>query len=178
MVIVLRTSNFSPQGSPSYRATTDASGNYHITDVPLGSYQLSPIAPGYVSGNQKVVIVGEGEAVADFDFALVRGGVVTGRVTDADGRPVIEERVYLLAADTAPQPGMMSEPSAGTTTDDRGIYRMFGIKDGRYRVAVGKSDRSFFDSVTIGRKLYQQTFHPDVSDPTKATVVVVGERGK
>ncbi len=85
MVIALRASGFNPQPSPLYNATTDQDGNYRITDVPPGSYQIAPIAPAYViSGNPKVVIIGEGEAVEDFDFALVRGGMVTGRVTDAD----------------------------------------------------------------------------------------------
>lgn len=175
MTVLLRASGFNQTPSPSYRATTDAEGNYRIADVPPGSYQIAPSAPSYViSGNQKVVIIGEGEAVEDFDFAVVRGGVVTGKVTNADGRPVIEERVYLVAADPAPQQGFMGNQQ-GAVTDDRGVYRIFGIKEGRYRVAVGKSERSFFESVANGRKLYQQTFHPDVSDPMKATIIEVGE---
>ncbi len=175
IVIAIRASGFSPQPTPSYKGTTDAEGNYRIGEIPPGSYQVAPIAPAYVlSGNQKVVIITEGEAVEDFNFALVRGGVVTGRVTDAEGRAVIEERVYLVSPDPPPQQGTMAS-TQGAATDDRGIYRIFGIREGRYRVAVGKNDRSFFDSVTVGRRMYQQTFHADASDPTKAMILVVGE---
>ena len=31
-----------------------------------------------------------GESTEGVDFALTEGGVITGRVTDAEGRPVVE----------------------------------------------------------------------------------------
>lgn len=174
VVVSLAKSGFSPQPPVTYKATTDLEGNYRIAEIPPGSYNIAPIAPVYVASgvNTRTVILGEGEAVEGYDFSLVRGGVITGKVTDADARPLIEERVYLVSVDAGPQSNIGAEP--GAMTDDRGVYRMFGIKAGRYRVAVGKSDRNFYDAYN-GKKLYPQTFYPDTPDSSKATTVEVGE---
>src|SRR5438132_8831896 len=97
IVVGLRVSQPTTPFEPSLRATTDQEGRYRLTDVPAGTYQVTPSAPALVgadinSRSQTVVIL-EGESVDGIDFVLVRGGVITGKVTDAEGRPVIEERV-------------------------------------------------------------------------------------
>ena len=38
------------------------------------------------------MILTEGESVDGIDFTLVKAGVITGKVLDADGKPVVEER--------------------------------------------------------------------------------------
>src|SRR5262249_33628236 len=83
-------------GEGYQRTTTDLDGFYRISNVAPGSYTIMAAAPAFVSdprytGNQKNVLVGEGENVEEINFGLVRGGVITGRVTDADGRAVIEQ---------------------------------------------------------------------------------------
>jgi hypothetical protein len=74
--------------------TTDQQGNYRIPNISPGQYQILPAAPQFVLKGEapaKTVIVNEGENLENVDFTLVRGGVITGKVTDADGRPMIEE---------------------------------------------------------------------------------------
>jgi len=71
---------------------------------------------------------------------LVKGGVITGKITDVEGRPLIEEWVYLFDAEpalkqTAEKIGNVRVRDG--QTDDRGIYRIFGVAAGRYKVAVG-----------------------------------------
>jgi Carboxypeptidase regulatory-like domain len=178
IVVGLRVSNVGPQSGPSYKATTDHEGTYRISDVPAGNYRITPMAPAYVGGGpdsagNKGILLADGETVQDIDFALVPGGVVTGKVTDAEGRPLIEERVYLVSADAAERPEL--GPRDNDQTDDRGIYRIFGIRAGRYKVAVGRNDRSFFDSVMSARQIYKQSFYPNGNDSAKATIVEVGE---
>ncbi|MDQ2974313.1 MAG: carboxypeptidase regulatory-like domain-containing protein [Acidobacteriota bacterium] len=170
-----------PPGS-IFKNTTDAEGNYHITNVPAGNYLVAPIAPAFVVSDLssfgergKALLLAEGESVDGIDFSLVRGGVITGKVTNADGRPVIEERVYLVPVDPTATNQRGAYQFNGVQTDDRGIYRMFGLDPGRYKVAVGQSgDRPSMNGMP-GRPSYQQTFHPDVSDISKATVVEVTE---
>mgnify|MGYP003694673385 CR=1 FL=1 len=80
----------------------------------------------------------EGEVITKIDFALVRGGVVTGRITDADGHPLIGEHVSVLLKDapaTARQ--MMMFGGSRNQTDDRGVYRVYGLSPGSYKVSVG-----------------------------------------
>src|SRR6266567_3592048 len=181
IVVGLRVSQPTSPYEPSLRATTDQEGRYRLTDVPAGTYQITPAAPAFVgadinSRSQTVVIL-EGESVEGIDFALVRGGVITGKVTDAEGRPVIEERVSLFSANQPPNPRASAPqlyPITISQTDDRGIYRMFGLTAGRYKVATGDDENGFFDA--SGRRAsYKRTFHPDVTDPAQATVVEVTE---
>jgi len=163
---------------PTFKGTTDQDGKYRIVDVLPGSYDIAPVAPAYVvsdaqSGRGKMVVLAEGESVDGIDFALVRGGVITGKVTDADGRPVIEQRVSLISADPQTNPRAVYSFS-GVQTDDRGIYRMFGLAAGSYKVSVGQGEDRFYTSVS-GRPVYKQTFYPDVADANKATIVEVTE---
>jgi hypothetical protein len=180
IVILLNQSGYyGPRsGMTSYRATTDQEGNYRITDVLPGSYQIVPFARAYVladsaTGGSKSIILAEGESVENVDFALVQGGVVTGKVTDSAGRPLIEQRVGLIPI-SEEQSNFIRRGSDGQT-DDRGVYRLFGIPPGRYAVGIGTDDRTFYDTVATGRRSFSQTFYPNASDIAKATVIEVGE---
>src|SRR6185369_10927470 len=142
------------------RATTDQDGNYRIANVPPGSYEVMPSAPAFVPSDlkeqrNKTVLVAEDENVDNINFALVRGGVITGKVTDADGRPVIQQQVNLYRVETFDQQ-QQGQPrriyaNARGQTDDRGMYRVFGLMPGRYKVGVGRSDESFAPSFSAQR---------------------------
>ena len=55
------------------------------------------------------------------------------------------------------------------------IYRMYGLRAGRYKVATGRSDETFNQGFSQQRATYKQIFHPDVTDQTKATIIEVTE---
>ncbi len=59
-------------------------------------------------------------------------------------------------------------------TDDRGIYRIFGISPGKYKVALGQSEDGTFGGGPR-RSRYKQTFSPGVMDSSKALVIEVTE---
>ena len=160
------------------KAVTDREGVYHLTDVPPGSYLVTVAAPGYILSEKneyKTVVVSEGENIDGINFSLVRGGVITGKVTDGEGRPLILQGVNVLpveAVDSKKQEFPIQGAMSGHT-DDRGIYRVFGIRPGRYKVAAGQSEQPI--AGFYARSKYKQTFHPDVSDPAKATIIEVTE---
>jgi hypothetical protein len=181
VVVGLRTGEFTRQPGPLFKSTTDQEGNYRIIDVPAGNYQVAPIAPAFVVSDGPAygsrgtpLVITEGEAVDGIDFALLRGGVITGKVTDAEGRALIDERITLFRADPNNQRGSAFYfAPEGFQTDDRGIYRMFGVPAGRYK--VGQSEDGFYRSIEEGRPSSKQTFHPDVTDLAKATVIELAE---
>ena len=153
-----------------FRGVTDNEGKYRIENVTAGSYVVIPVAPAYVSdenASERVLIVNKGETIENVDFTLVIGGAITGKLTDGDGRPLIEEDVVAV-----PDSGNQRTQGRylGTRTDDRGIYRIFGIPRGRYRVAAGSESYSRYQ-----RNSFKRTFYPGVEDMAQATVIDVTE---
>ena len=172
IVVAARYMDYSGPNRSRLRATTDQTGKYRITNVPRGTYEVAPMAPGLVPENvlnQKSVVIEDGDNVEDVNFSMIRGGVITGKITDADNRPMVEEHIYLLPVD-----GPYAETpyySSGIITDDRGVYRAFGLRPGKYKVFVGQGD----NRMPGGTRLYRQTFYPSVTDSAKATVIEVTE---
>lgn len=160
--------------TPVSKATTDQEGNYRITNLPPGTYQVMPHAPTFVgSGDRggKRLIVAAGETVEGIDFTLNRGGVITGKATDSEGRPLIEEQIILLPVEENNQNAQAYMRQQRTYTDDRGSYRIFGIPQGKYRIALGQIE----DVRGPRGSNYPPTFHPAVTDAAKATVIEVSE---
>jgi len=165
------------QFDPTFKATTDQDGKYQIAEVPQGKYVIAPVAPAFVIANVnnssgQSVIVNEGEDIEGIDFDLIRGGVITGKITDAGGDPIVEEGVNLLSADYS-RSGPSYHLRGKFQTDDRGIYRIFGIRPGRYKVSVGHE--SVYRGVGRGRRSLPITFYPDALEAAKAAVIEVGE---
>jgi protocatechuate 3,4-dioxygenase beta subunit len=168
------------------KGSTDEDGRYKLTNVPPGRYQLTAVSPGYVfaepSANEwqqgKVINVAAGDELKNLDFTLVRGGVVTGRVTDSDGRPAIEELVTLIPAD-ARQRKEGQGRTQRALTDDRGVYRAWGLAPGRYLVYAGRGrDDNFYRGGGDSGAFYPQTFYPSVTEESQARVVEVTAGGE
>lgn len=185
VTVTLRSANFGSgaQSQDLPQGKTDADGNYRITDIPVGNYFVTPVAPVYTVpsagrltlANEAVVITG-GDTVNDIDFSLVPGGVITGRVTDTEGRPIIEQNVTLQSVDQNNQQAFQRVVAPGNfRTDDRGVYRIYGVPEGHYTVSVGAQQRLSAYSTIMGQKSYVQTFHPDTTDSTQAAIVEVAE---
>lgn len=184
-VVVLPTER-AMERTPVARAATDYEGRYRLTNVPAGRYSVMAIAPALVGQSEdtygepgKMVTIAEGETVEKIDFALVKGGVITGRVTDGDGLPVIGERIHLNPSGNQPQNrrrGFSNLNPFMYETDDRGVYRLYGIAPGQYTISIGEAAGT--GSVRFGfggRGYYPRTFHPDATEEAKATIIEVGE---
>jgi protocatechuate 3,4-dioxygenase beta subunit len=190
------------QREPLIKASTDNEGRYRLTGVQAARYRVAPFSPSHLSlmnedysGESRTVTTADGETLQDIDFALVRGGVITGRVTKADGRPVIGEPVSCSPVsgekqlsprdeeddeeDEEDEEDNVSYRTAGfggnqSKTDDRGIYRIYGLAPGRYVLSVGAEGRSF----EVKRRAHPVTYYPGVTDKAKATVVEVALGGE
>jgi len=173
------------------RSFTDSEGHYRLAALPPGQYQIWAVTPGLVAepgpfprygfpfyGSSQNIILGVNEDVSDIDLKLVRGAVITGRVTDAENNPVVEERVSLHLVDENGAPSRFGSPGSSNDqmyqTDDRGIYRIYGLLGGRYKVSVGY-DAS--DGVIRGGRR-QRTFYPDANDQSKGAIVELKEGGE
>lgn len=162
---------------------SDAEGKYRITGLAAGQVNVNTFAPTYVLpanpmyGQGRVVNLSADETVEGIDFKLTRGGVITGRVIDGDGKPLIEERITLTPVDDKGEPARVpaSRPAnfGMYSTDDRGIYRIYGLAAARYKVSVG--DDAGRNATLRASGYYPKTFYPDTADATKASIVDLNE---
>lgn len=182
--IVLTPSGFGRYARrPAARATTGADGFYRLANVPAGSYHLNLVAPGYTSagarsprgtGEVRAVNIEAGETIEHQDFVLERGGVITGRVTEASGKPVIAESLKLYHAGAPLRSGPIHFGSGyGMETDDRGVYRIYGLPAGRYLVCVGEEKESGLVSAALGGKNRTRTCHANATEEAQAKTVEV-----
>ena len=185
MVMLMLYESFSNEQSTA-KASTDEEGRFRLTRIPAGRYYLLPFAPAFASdaedpstGPEKIITLSDGETVEGINMALKRGGVITGRITDASGRPVVEEQVGLQIMDDRNQkrPYYPSN-SFSLQTDDRGVYRLYGLAAGRYLVSVGFQPERGMMKMGFGSRYYPLTFHPGVTDESKATVVELPQGGE
>ncbi len=160
------------QGSP-IRAKADNDGNFQMTGISAGSYMINVVAPNFIVPSEgqgglrgRTLIIADGERVDKIELELVRGGVITGKVTDSNGRPIVETTVYIVQVNQQGRhiSSMRQENYHTYYTDDRGIYRIYGIPAGSYLVSVGTSTQQNMGA-TVGRGFYfPRTFHPDETE--------------
>ncbi len=123
---------------------TDDEGKFVFTQLPAGRYTLTASKAGFVSiaygakapGRAGTPIeLADGQKLDARPISLPKGGVVTGVVLDEYGEPSPGTPVRALRA--VIRTGERRLESAGTsTTDDRGMYRIYGLQPGQYVVTA------------------------------------------
>ena len=170
------------QGRPLTRTVTDADGYYQITNIAPGIYSVTVFAPGFVvaqapgthMSSGRTLGVADGERVEGVDFALQRGGVITGRIVDASGQPIVATTVNLTPLDESGKPTSFSVLNpAMHRTDDKGEYRLYGLQTGRYFVSVGEDAVPGPIPFPVG--FYRRTFYPNVTSQAEASVIQLDE---
>jgi hypothetical protein len=121
--------------------STDAEGSFRVNNLPPALYMVGATAPAYTSvpsdPNAPATYYRIGDSV---NVQLVRGGVITGTVTNALGEPVVAIRVRVaMVRDATGRPSKMTSGSGFSeqSTDDRGVYRIYGLSPGTYIVSAG-----------------------------------------
>jgi hypothetical protein len=87
-------------------AVTDAAGRYELKTIPPGVYRIAVSAPAFSTNGAKIdfegpgrsVTLAQGEEIENIDFDITPGGVITGRVFEANGRQIIDEKVFVSLA--------------------------------------------------------------------------------
>ena len=128
-------------------ATSDADGRFTINNLERGAYDINGWLPGYYDASVLAPERGvrvyhqPGDALT---IRMMKGGVITGRVSDAEGKPVVAVRVSAVRLRDAEGRSPNAAIFFGAlerTTDDRGIYRLYGLLPGTYIVFAGGRNR-------------------------------------
>ena len=125
-------------------ALTDDSGLFSFPALPAGTYTLRASKTGHVSATfgQKApgragtpIVLAQGQQLKDLSLEVPKGGVISGAIYDEKNRPSVGTVVRVMR--WTMQSGERALVAAGTAnTDDRGIYRVFGLMPGEYIVSA------------------------------------------
>src|SRR5688572_27839766 len=137
---------------------TDDGGKFAFIALPAGRYTLSASKPGHVAvtyGQRRPGPGRPGTAIQLADgqklqvhLQLPRGGVITGAVLDENGEAIPGTPVRALRY--AMQSGTRVLQQGGTgSTDDRGVYRIYGLQPGRYIVAATPRNNAAVDEARM-----------------------------
>ena len=153
-----------PQGQPLRRVSvsiqageldvprigvTDDEGRVGFRDLAAGNYLLTASRPGFVRsyygsalpgrGPGVAVTVLDGQRVSGVRIRMLRGSVITGTVRNATGGPAPNYTVQaiMVRSSGGEKRAINLDASLGNvSTDDRGVYRIFGLAPGEYIVSV------------------------------------------
>jgi hypothetical protein len=128
------------------RQVTDSKGRFAFVNLPAkGNATVSASKVGFLAGGfsrdsglgpaNAPISLRENEWINDVQIPLWRPGGISGTVTDERGEPVVDVFVRVVSRlRIAGQDVLAAGPL--TRTDDRGMYRVPGLRPGRYLVVV------------------------------------------
>lgn len=139
-----------PEGAPRTHLTTNREGVFKVSGLEPGVYYVSAAVPAHIPKSPEAgpVFFRGGDFVT---LVLIKGGVVTGTVTDAKGDPIVGIGVRVrLVMEESGRKYLDSGRYYENMTDDRGVYRVYGVPTGTYVVSADGSitDRTFFSRIS------------------------------
>jgi protocatechuate 3,4-dioxygenase beta subunit len=184
--------------SQVYAAISDSSGQFKISDVPAGRYRFLATHTGYADQHYQstggdtgaILALQAGQEVKDVLFRMTLAAVFTGRVNDEDGEPMALIQVVALRRptdeetedrDDSRSTGQELLPAGIAQTDDRGQYRIFGLKSGEYYIRA-VDDYEPMNHVIIGSEWevrealgsqYAPVYYPGVTQIGQAKLLVI-----
>jgi hypothetical protein len=100
---------------------------------------------------------------------LYKGGVITGKVTDSSGQPLVKAKVAVHRVRNGDGSRLRVQQDWGDVeTDDRGMYRAYGLAEGSYTVLLDQIDQYEDD----GARDQAPTYYPSSTVDTAVEVTV------
>jgi len=133
-----------PAGAPGPRLMTNGAGQFVARGLRKGSLFVVVTKGGYVDatnaqsrpeGTAQRIDVKEGQRITDIEVRMWRNAVIAGTVIDEAGEPVVGAHVQSYRRGFAAGRAIFT-PTASTTTDDRGAYRLANLVPNQYQIAV------------------------------------------
>lgn len=150
-VVIFRTGLRGTDGSAVFRTRSGTDGSIRFEGLPPGHYRLNAYAAGAVVvepspwSGRETIPVAAGESVEDLSVELVRGGVITGKLADRAGNPIAAQSVVVMRIPGDSESGQTNAPPSIGRSDDRGVYRIYGLPTGKYFVYAGEHSDDEYD---------------------------------
>lgn len=149
-------------------ATTDSEGRFQFAGLDPALYSVSATAPTYVAelGVPGIPTYRIGDTV---NLTLIKGNIITGTVTSASGEPLVQIPVRaILLSDVDGLKYAVSR--AERMTDDRGVYRLYGLQPGTYLISAG--GRGSWTTYANAYDIDVPTYAPSSSRDTASEIIV------
>ncbi len=157
--------------------STDEEGNFKLQNLPATAYLVTASVPGFVSSQgsmQEAMTTNTaqryriGESVT---LTMIKGGAVTGKVLDAAGQPLVGAPVMVARVRDAEGRAISETMPNGRPgmSDDRGVYRLYGLCAGSY-VVYTNGGGEMFSALTGSREV--PTYYPNATRDTAQEVSV------
>ncbi len=159
---------------PPRSTLVSSDGSFKIEDLEIGVYRVWAGAPGFVldapTGAEARGFIHTGESTS---IRLKKGGVVTGTVLNSNNAPLVAVPVRAFRIrDEAGKPIETVSSFNERFTDDRGVYRIYGLMPGTYIVAAGGVSRFYGGFGTTGFDQDVPTYAPSSTRDTAMEVMV------
>lgn len=162
--------------------TTDGDGKFEFKEVRAGRYSVMASKGSYVNlqygqlrpfEQGKPLEILDGQTVEKVDFALPRGGVITGHILDEFGDPLPDAQVSAQRYQTIGGRRRLVPAGRTVTTNDIGEFRLFAIPPGQYYLsATLRNMQGIGDS--DDRSGYAPTYFPGTGNMAEAQRVTIG----
>jgi hypothetical protein len=171
----------SPELRENRITTTDADGKYEFKELQAGRYNVFANKGSYVGlsyGQQRPFEPGkpleilEAQTVEKVDFALPRGGVITGRIVDEFGEPLADAQVAAQRYQNFNGRRRLVPAGRPAQTNDIGEFRLFAIPPGQYYLSATLRTGMMGD--TDDRSGYAPTYFPGTGNMAEAQKVTIG----
>jgi len=158
-----------PPSGPSRSIGTDEDGRFHSDDLATGSYMVLTSAPGYVPATEEREYYRPGDAV---NIRMIKGGVITGTVTNSSGEPVVGVKITTIRVRDGEGRPIRGAGQSGNTrqTDDRGVYRAYGLIPGTYLVVASGGGQMSYPSTAYDTEV--PTYYPSTTRDAAGEVAV------
>ena len=162
-------------GPPSAKpAQVDSEGKFSFDDLSPAAYIVFAVAPGYID---EAMSTGDPNdwprhlIGAQLKIKMIRGGVITGKVTNSKGDPIVGVPVHAVALNNPSALPTDFLGAGGAESDDRGIYRIYGLRPGQYVVNAGGGGQFGIFNAS-GFDLDVPTYYPSATRDTAVPVAV------
>ncbi|HEX5068592.1 MAG TPA: carboxypeptidase-like regulatory domain-containing protein, partial [Vicinamibacterales bacterium] len=137
----IRRAMVSLAGPSQISQITDEDGRFVFESLAAGDYAITATRAGFLPAEYGArrpgrlaarLSVAAGATVNDVTLYMARGAVIEGVVRDVNGQPAANVSVIVSSPATVTQ--FVTGLSTPWMTDDRGVYRAYGLAPGSYVV--------------------------------------------
>jgi len=154
------------------RPRVDGNGTFRTDALEPGLYYVSAGAAGYVSEplQGSPTYYHPGDSVT---LTMIKGGVITGVVKDSNGEPLIATLVRAVRVrDQEGKVIQFPNGSGDRLTDDRGVYRLYGLTPGTYVISAGGPGGAGRDAPPTAFEKDSPTYAPSSTRDTASEVTL------